>query len=74
MGVLPDTKYTQNTLRLNGTYPLDKATKVRLDYIYDLRKMDDYTWSNWVFADGTRVYVKPEQTVQVIGLTLTHAF
>lgn len=74
MGVLPDTKYTQNTLRLNGTYPLDKATKVRLDYIYDLRKMDDYTWSNWVYADGTKVYVKPEQTTQIIGVSLSHQF
>lgn len=74
IGVLPDTKYTQSTLRLNGIYPVSKATKVRLDYIYDVRKMDDYTWTNWVYADGTRVYVKPEQTVQVIGLTLTHAF
>ena len=74
MGVLPDTKYTQNTLRLNGIYPVSKATKVRLDYIYDVRKMDDYTWTNWVYADGTRVFVKPEQTVQVIGLSLTHAF
>lgn len=74
IGVLPDTKYTQSSLRLNGIYPVSKATKVRLDYIYDVRKMDDYTWANWVYADGTRVYVKPEQTVQVIGLSLTHAF
>ncbi len=74
MGILPDTKYTQNTLKLFGMYPVSKATRVRLDYIYDMRKMDDYTWSNWVYADGTRVYVKPEQTTQVIGLSLLHAF
>lgn len=74
MGVLPDTKYTQNTVKLFGMYPVSKATRVRLDYIYDLRKMDDYTWSNWVYADGTRVYVKPEQTTQVIGLSLLHSF
>lgn len=74
MGVLPDTKYTQNTLKLFGIYPVSKATRVRLDYIYDLRKMDDYTWSNWVYADGTRVYVKPEQTTQIIGLSLLHSF
>lgn len=74
MGVLPDTKYTQNTFKLFGMYPVSKATRVRLDYIYDMRKMDDYTWSNWVYADGTRVYVKPEQTTQVIGLSLLHSF
>jgi len=74
MGILPDTKYTQNTVKLFGMYPVSKATRVRLDYIYDMRKMDDYTWSNWVYADGTRVYVKPEQTTQVIGLSLLHSF
>lgn len=74
MGVLPDTKYTQNTLKLNATYPVTKATRVRLDYIYDLRKMDDYTWSQWVYADGTKVFVKPDQVTQIIGLSLLHSF
>ncbi|WP_161493252.1 MtrB/PioB family decaheme-associated outer membrane protein [Zoogloea sp. LCSB751] len=74
MGVLPDTKYTQNTLKLNATYPVSKQTRVRLDYIYDLRKMDDYTWSQWVYADGTKVFVKPDQVTQIIGLSLLHAF
>jgi MtrB/PioB family decaheme-associated outer membrane protein len=74
MGIVPDTKYTQNTVKLFGIYPVSKATKVRLDYIYDLRKMDDYTWSNWVYADGTRVYVKPEQVTQIIGLSMQHSF
>lgn len=74
MGVLPDTKYSQNTLKLNATYPLDKATRVRVDYIYDLRSVDDYTWSRWVYADGTRVLVKPDQVTQIIGLSLLHSF
>jgi MtrB/PioB family decaheme-associated outer membrane protein len=73
-GVVPDTKYTQNTFKLFGVYPLAKSTKLRLDYIYDLRKMDDYTWTNWVYADGTKVYVKPNQTTQVLGLTLIQSF
>lgn len=74
MGILPDTRYTQNTLKLYGAYPLDKATKVRLDFIYDYRKMDDYTWENWVYADGTRVNVDPKQITQIIGLSLIHKF
>jgi hypothetical protein len=74
MGVLPDTKYTQNTFKLFGIYPLAKDSKLRLDYIYDLRKMDDYTWTNWVYADGTRVYQDPKQTTQIIGLSLIQSF
>lgn len=73
-GVLPDTKYIQNTFRLFGIYPLSKDTRLRLDYIYDLRKMDDYTWKNWVYADGTRVFVKPDQTTQILGLSLIQPF
>lgn len=73
-GILPDVKYKVQTLKLFGSYPLAKATKVRLDYIYDLRKMDDYTWTNWVYADGTRVFQDPKQTTQLIGLSLIQAF
>ena len=74
MGILPDTKYTQSTFKLYGVYPLAKATKLRFDYIHDLRKMDDYTWRNWVFADGTRVFVDPKQTTQILGVTLIQSF
>lgn len=73
-GILPDTVYSLNTLRLFGAYPLAKATTVRLDYVYDIRKMDNYTWSGWRYSDGTTVYVKPEQTTQLLGLTLIQAF
>lgn len=74
MGVLPDTKYIQNTFKVYAVYPMAKATKLRLDYIYDQRKMDDYTWTNWVFADGTKVYVNPNQITQIIGLSLIQSF
>lgn len=74
MGVLPDTLYAQHTLKLFAEHTLRKGTRLRVDYIYDRRKIDDYTWSNWVYADGTRVYVKPEQTTQIVGLSLTQAF
>lgn len=74
MGILPDTHYTQNTLRLYASYPLEKNTRLRFDYIYDIRKMDDYTWNNWVYADGTKVFVKPEQATQIVGITLIHNF
>ncbi len=73
-GVLPDTNYTLNRLRLNGTYAFSKETRVRLDYVYDVRKMDDYTWANWTYSDGTRVNVDPNQKTQLIGVTLIQSF
>ena len=37
---------------------------------YDVRKLDDYNWSQWTFTDGTRVIVNPTQTTQLLGVTL----
>ncbi len=73
-GSLPDTVYKLNRLQLSGTYPFRKTTRVRIDYIYDVRKLDDYTWANWTFSDGTRVFVQPKQTTQLLGVTLIQSF
>lgn len=73
-GNLPDTTYTINRLHLSGTYHVSKDTSVRVDGIYDIRRMDDYTWSNWTYSDGTRVFVSPKQSTYAIGVTLTQAF
>lgn len=74
VGILPDTVYTQTSLRMFGRYTVSKATSVRLDYIWDHRKMDDYTWTNWTYSDGTKVFVSPKQTTQIVGVTLVQAF
>jgi hypothetical protein len=73
-GVLPDTVYSLNRLRLTGTYPISKATRIRLDYTYDIRTVDDYTWAQWTFSDGTKVNVSPTQTTQLLGATIIHSF
>lgn len=73
-GVLPDTLYKLNRLKLYGTFAYSKQTRFRIDYIYDQRRMDDYTWSNWTFSDGTRVNVEPKQTSQLLGVTVIQSF
>jgi MtrB/PioB family decaheme-associated outer membrane protein len=73
-GALPDTSYVLNSFKAFGVYPIAKTTKLRVDYIFDMRKMDDYTWQNWVYADGTKVYVKPNQTTQILGISLIQSF
>lgn len=73
-GVLPNINYRQQTVKLFGTYPVDKSLSVRLDYILDLRKIDDWTWNNWVYTDGTRVLNSPETTAYFIGMSVQYAF
>jgi len=73
-GNLPDTLYQLNSLHLFGTYALDKATSIRLDYLLDDRKLDDYTWSEYRYSDGTTVSIKPHQITHLIGISLTQGF
>ena len=55
------------TLKLFSSYAIDKSTTVRLDYIFDSWKTDDWTWANWVYSDGTRVIQSPTQKVHFLG-------
>lgn len=73
-GILPDTLYQVNSLHLFGKYAISKATSVRLDLLFDDRRLDDYTWSQFRYSDGTTVYMKPHQITHLIGVTLTQAF
>lgn len=73
-GVLPNTEYTLTTLHLFAKHAVTKATSMRLDLVWDRREMDDYTWANWSYSDGTRVYVDPKQITSLVGLTVSHAF
>jgi MtrB/PioB family decaheme-associated outer membrane protein len=66
---LPNVKTQLTRLNLFGRYMLQKNAGVRLDYIYDRYKTDDWTWSNWMYADGTRVTQDPDQTVNFVGVT-----
>lgn len=71
---LPDIKYEQQTLRLFGTYPIDKSLIARLDYILDRRKINDWTWDNWTYSDGTRITLKPTSLAYLVGISLNFAF
>jgi len=71
---LPDISYRQKTLRLFGTHAFDKKTSFRLDYIFDKRNIDDWTWSGWTYSDGTRIVQKPNEIVHFIGFSVSYAF
>ena len=66
---LPNINTTLTRLNLFGRYALQKTSGVRLDYIYDRYKTDDWTWSNWMYADGTRITQDPDQTVNFFGVS-----
>lgn len=65
--VLPDITTKVTTLKVYGDYALRKNTGVRVQWIRDQYKTDDWTWANWVYSDGTTVKQDPNQTVNFLG-------
>jgi MtrB/PioB family decaheme-associated outer membrane protein len=66
---LPDITTKLTRINLFGKYALQKNSGVRLDYIYDRYKTDDWTWSTWMYADGTTITQNPDQKVNFFGVT-----
>jgi hypothetical protein len=71
---LDDITTKVTTVRLYGKYALDRKSGVRLDYIYDQYQTDDWTWSRWIYADGTTVLQDPNQKVNYVGVSYYYKF
>jgi hypothetical protein len=65
-----DSKYQVTRLGMFGKYEIRKNMGVRLDYAYELWNIDDYTWANWTYSDGTKVFEQPSKGVQYIGVSM----
>jgi MtrB/PioB family decaheme-associated outer membrane protein len=74
VGPLPDITTKLTTVKLWGTYGLDKHSGIRVDYIFDRFDTDDWTWTTWVYTDGTTVSQEPRQTVNFLGVSYYYRF
>lgn len=77
-GGLPDVKYTLARLNLYGEYVLNKASSVRLDYIYHRTFFNEWTWGlegfPFLYSDNTTVSAKQRQSVSFIGARYVYRF
>jgi len=75
---IPDAVYRITTLKLNARYALARNSGVRLQYIFDRFKTDDWYWTGWVYADtgtpATTVSQDPVQEVHFIGASYYYHF
>jgi MtrB/PioB family decaheme-associated outer membrane protein len=71
---LPDIKTRLTTIKLWGKYGLDKYSGIRVDYIYDRFDTNDWTWTTWVYSDGTTVFQEPLQKVNFLGVSYYYRF
>jgi len=71
---LPDITYKQTMFRLFGRYALNKNMGIRVDYIFDRYRTNDWTWTTWRYVDGTVLAEDPNQTVHFIGVTFNYRY
>jgi MtrB/PioB family decaheme-associated outer membrane protein len=67
---VPDIHTKLTNLKVFAKYAVRKNAGVRLDYVHDRYKTDDWTWNNWVYSDGTRVIQNPNQIVNFFGISV----
>jgi hypothetical protein len=66
---LPEVTTRLTRLSLFAKYALEKRSGLRFDYIFDRFSTNDWTWTNWVYADGTRLTRDPNQSVHFFGVS-----
>lgn len=71
---LPNISTKLTKVKLNGDYALDKRSTVRVVYVHDRYDSDDWTWTNFTYADGTTVTQSPYQVVNLLGVAYIYKF
>lgn len=79
-GGLPQVKYTLLRANLYGEYAINKASTIRLDYIYHRTFFNEWTWEGigngfpFVFSDNTTVSAQQKQSVSFLGARYIYKF
>jgi MtrB/PioB family decaheme-associated outer membrane protein len=77
---IPDVNYKVTTFKLKGSYVLTKVSGLRLQYVYDRFKTDDWYWTvfpagtTFAYADGTTVRQDLDQEVHFVGVSYYYRF
>jgi MtrB/PioB family decaheme-associated outer membrane protein len=74
---LDDIHTKVTTVMLSAKYALQRNSGVRMTYIHDRYKTDDWTWANWNYTPaegGTTVRQDPDQKVDFVGVSYYYRF
>jgi len=74
VATIPDVNTKLTRLNVFGRYAIDKASGVRLDYIYDRYSTNDWLWSTWTYTDGTTLSENQKQTVNFFAASYYFKF
>lgn len=71
---IPDYSTKRTRLNLFAKYEMKKNVDLRLNYVYDRFRTDDWTWTTWTYSDGSQLLENPKQAVHFIGFTVNYRF
>ena len=69
INTVPNTSFQLGSLRLSAKYALQKNLGLRLDYILDRFKTNEWTWNRWKYTDGTQLSQDTNQLISFIGIS-----
>ncbi|OGS91653.1 MAG: hypothetical protein A2Z95_05605 [Gallionellales bacterium GWA2_60_18] len=71
----PDITTELISLSVFGIYPVAKSSSVRVDYMLDQRKTDDWNWTGWTYAtDSGTVDQHAKELTHFLGMTYRYDF
>lgn len=77
-GGLPDVTFRQTRLKLFGKYTLDKKSDIRVDFVHQRTRLNEWTWGYngvpFLYSDNTTVSQNPTQNVTFVGVTYIYKF
>ena len=68
---LPEIQTKRSTLRLFGQYAVQKNLSVRVDAVYDRFRTSDWTFTDWIYDDGTTA-VNPNSSSTFLGVSVVY--
>jgi MtrB/PioB family decaheme-associated outer membrane protein len=75
---LPSINYNNRKLNLFGVYELDKQSAIRVNYVYQEFKSDDWQWGYngvpFVYSDNTTVSSNLNQSMSFLGIAYIYKF
>ncbi|WP_317535113.1 MtrB/PioB family decaheme-associated outer membrane protein [Nitrosomonas sp. Is37] len=71
---VPNINFKQGRWNLFARYALQKNLGLRLDYILDYFKTNEWTWNRWTYTDGTQLTQDTNQLVNFLGLSAYYSW
>ncbi len=66
---LPDITYRHVAFSVTADYAVRRDAGVKLQYVFDKWKTNDWTWSESIYGDGTFLDADPNQRTNFIGVS-----